>query len=240
MRWSLTLVATAALLALPAQLFPQTASAPAVQPQPSPCREDRSVDEYLAELNKAKKQRNKNPLPNSVCIAGWCKGSGAEKPDPRQLPTSHPPQSSGESRTGASSSKVVTEPAATYDPILAAQSVDVGDYYFSQKNYRAALSRYQEALESKPDDAAIYLRLGRAFDKLGEATCAFENYDASLAADPGDPSADEARKSVERLRPEVEKGGEDSGAISARNRARIVPRCRAATPAPAAPPSSPC
>jgi tetratricopeptide (TPR) repeat protein len=123
--------------------------------------------------------------------------------------------------------------------MVAAQSVEVGDYYFSQKNYRAALSRYQEALESKPDDAAIYLRLGRAFDKLGEATRAFESYDASLAADPAGPTAEEARKSEERLRPEVEKRGDDPGVISARNRAHIVPRCRAATPAPIAPPSSP-
>jgi tetratricopeptide (TPR) repeat protein len=134
---------------------------------------------------------------------------------------------------------VATETPAAYDPILAAQSVEVGDYYFSQRNYHAALSRYQEALESKPDDAAIYLRLGRAFENLSEATRAFESYDASLAADPAGPSAGEARKSAERLRPEVEKRGDDPGVISARNRGRIVPRCRTETAAPSAPSNPP-
>ena len=243
MRRFFILIATAASLAFPAGSSPQTSSAPVAPAQASsaqPCREERSVDEYLAEINKAKKQRNKNPLPSSVCIAGWCKGSGAGKPDPRQAPTSHPPQASAPSPSGeSSSSKEGAEPAPAQDPFAAAQSVEVGDYYFSDKKYRAALSRYQEALESKPDDAAIFLRLGRTFDQLSEPTRAFENYDAGLAADPAGPAAQEARKAVERLRPELEKRGGDSQAISERNRARIVPRCRTVPPASPAPsPSS--
>jgi tetratricopeptide (TPR) repeat protein len=117
--------------------------------------------------------------------------------------------------------------------MAAAQSVDVGDYYFGEKNFRAALSRYQEALESKPDDPAIYLRLGRAFEKLGETTRAFEEYDASVVADPAAPSAQEARKSAEGLRPEVEKRGDDPAAITARNRSSILPACPAGPAAPA-------
>jgi len=190
-------------------------------------------------MNKAKKHRNKNPLPNSVCIGGWCKASGAGKPDPRQLPTSHPPQTTGGGKTGESSSKEDAEAVPASDPIAAAQSVEVGDYYYGEKKYRAALSRYQEALESKPDDAAIYIRLGRAFNKLGEATRAFENYDASLAADPAGPFAEEARQAVERLRPDLEKRGDHPQAISERNRARIVPRCRTEAPASPAPSSPP-
>ena len=242
MRRFLILIAAATSLVLPARSSPQTSSAPTAPAQASsapPCREDRSVDEYLAEINKAKKQRNKNPLPNSICIAGLCKGSG-EKPDPRQLPTSHPPQSPAPGQTGEnSSSKESSEAAPAYDPFAAAQSVEVGDYYYSEKKYRAALSRYQEALESKPDDAAIYLRLGRTFDKLGEPTRAFESYDASLTADPGGPAAEEARKAVERLQPGLEERGENPHEISQRNRSRIVPRCRAVPPVPSSPSSPP-
>ncbi len=242
MRQFFILIVTAASLALPAGSSSQTSSAPTAPAQASSaprCRDDRSVDEYLVEINKAKKQRNKNPLPNSICIGGWCKGSG-EKPDPRQLPTSHPPQASAPSPSGeSSSSKESAEPAPAYDPFAAAQSIEVGDYYFSEKKYRAALSRYQEALESKPDDAAIHLRLGRTFEKLGEPTRAFENYDASLTADPGGPSAEEARKAVERLQPGLEERGENPHEISQRNRSRIVPRCRAVPPAPSSPSSPP-
>ena len=239
MRWFLILVASGLLLAQGQAQAPQGPSAPAAEPQaaskPS-CRDERSVDEFLVEINKAKKQRNKNPLPDSVCIGGWCKAGGA-KPDPRQLPTSHPPQSPAPSQSGeSSSSKESAEVAPAYDPIQAAQSVEVGDYYYGEKKYRAALSRYQEALESKPDDAAIYLRLGRTLEKLDELTRAFENYDASLTADPGGPAAEEARKAVKRLQPGLEERGEDPHAISQRNRSRIVPRCRAVPPVPPASP----
>lgn len=217
-----------------AQNPPPAQEAPA--PSAQPCRNDRPVGEYIAELNKSKKQRNKNPLPSQACILGWCKGSRERKAEVRPAPAPPAPQSSGESRASESSSREPAEPASNYDPIQAAQDVGVGDYYFNQKNYRAALSRYQDALEAKPDDAAIYLRLGRTFERLDEPAHAYENYDASRIAEPAGPSAEEAGKSAERLRPEVEKRGDDPGAISARNRARVAPRCRPETPAPSAPP----
>ena len=237
-RWFLNMAVAGVFLAALAQTPAQNPSAPAPEPQAKaapPCRKDRPVDEYIAEINKAKdkakKQRNKNPLPDTICVLGWCRASVPGMPKPRKLPTPHPPQSKTDSQSGESSSKEAVDEAPAYDPIQAAKNVEVGDYYFEEKNYRAALSRYQEALESKPDDPAIYLRLGRALDKLDEPVRAFENYDASVVADPAGPSADEARKGVERLRPELEKRGDDPGAISARNRARIVPRCRAEAPA---------
>ena len=225
MQWCCHLAAAGALLALFAQQAPQPPSAPH-------CRKDRPVDEYIAEIRKAKKQRNKNPLPSvsDVCIFGWCKGK-VEPTHPEKVP-SPPPQAPKADGTADSSSREGVEETAVYDPIAAAEGVEVGDYYFTDKKYRAALSRYQEALESKPDDPAIFLRLGRTFEKLDEPVRAFENYDASLAADPAGPSSEEARKGAERLRPEVEKRGEDPAAITARNRARIVPRCPPATPAP--------
>lgn len=235
MRWFLTLVASGFLLAQAQP--PQNPPAPAVEQakSPPPCRNGRPLEEYLEELKKSKKQRNKNPLPTGACIGSLCLGK-AGAPQPEKSPAPPPTQPRSESGAGESSSKGSTDEAAkneasSRDGLAAAQSVEVGDYYFGEKNYRAALSRYQEALESKPDDAAIYLRLGRAFDKLGETTRAFENYDASLAADPAGPSAEESGKAVERLRPEVAKRGDDPAAIVARNRARIVPDCRKQAPA---------
>ena len=228
-----------ALLAPPGQAPPQDPpSAAPLQAQSAPlCRNDRPIEEYLVELKKSKKQRNKNPLPTGACIGSLCLGKPGAPPT-EKAPPPPPPQPKKDSGAEESSSRENAEEApigeaSDHDSMAAAQSVEVGDYYFGEKNYRAASSRYQEALDSKPDDAAIFLRLGRAFDKLGEPTRAFENYDASLTADAAAASADEARKAVERLRPELEKRGDDPGAISARNRARIVPRCL--KPAPASP-----
>ena len=51
----------------------------------------------------------------------------------------------------------------------AAHNVDVGDYAFAEKNYKGALLHYKDAVEEKPGDIAIRVRLGRVFEKLGPA-----------------------------------------------------------------------
>jgi hypothetical protein len=53
----------------------------------------------------------------------------------------------------------------------AAHNADVGDQYFGQKNYNGSLMRYEDALEGKPGDVAIHVRLGRVLEKLGPLTC---------------------------------------------------------------------
>ena len=56
----------------------------------------------------------------------------------------------------------------------AAHNADVGDQYFGQKNYNGALMRYEDALEGKPGDVAIHVRLGRVLEKLGRFPQAIE------------------------------------------------------------------
>ena len=211
---------------------------PAATPPPVPCK-DRSVDDYLAEIHK--KQRNKNPLPSDACILGWCPHPHA---GPQNDPVSNPPQvravpttgtpggSSSESSSKASSAATGDELRGTtlYDPIAGARNVDAGDYYFSQKNYRAALSRYLEALEDKPDDPAIHLRLGRTYEKLDGAAKAYEHYDAALILSPEGPGAKPAREGLERLRPQLAKAGADPEAIHAQNAAAISTSCPATKP----------
>src|SRR3974390_845625 len=55
-----------------------------------------------------------------------------------------------------------------WDPHKAVKCVEVGDYYFKQQNYRAAISRYQEALEWKPRDAEATYKLGVVLEKTGD------------------------------------------------------------------------
>ena len=47
-------------------------------------------------------------------------------------------------------------------------------------NYKGALMRYEDANEEKPEDAAIYLRLGRVFEKLNQRPQAIEQYNTVL------------------------------------------------------------
>jgi tetratricopeptide (TPR) repeat protein len=55
-----------------------------------------------------------------------------------------------------------------WNPHKAEKDVEVGDFYFKRKNYRAALDRYREALYYKYDDAVAMFRLGVCQEKIGE------------------------------------------------------------------------
>ena len=53
-----------------------------------------------------------------------------------------------------------------YNPHKAAKDVEVGNYYLRQKNYRAALERFNDALLNKPDDADATFGLAVTEEKL--------------------------------------------------------------------------
>lgn len=88
----------------------------------------------------------------------------------------------------------------TWDPHKAAKSVEVGDFYFKRKNYRAAEDRYREALRYKDNDAVATIRLAVSMEKLGELDDARAEYESYLRILPHGPQASEAQKAIERLK----------------------------------------
>lgn len=87
-----------------------------------------------------------------------------------------------------------------WDPHKAAKCIEVGDWYFKQENYRAAMSRYQEALEWKPKDAEATYKLALVEEKSGDPTAALANYQAYLKILPNGPYAEKARKGIDRVK----------------------------------------
>jgi len=87
-----------------------------------------------------------------------------------------------------------------WDPHKAAKSVEVGDFYFKRKNYRAAEDRYREALRYKDNDAVATIRLAVSMEKLGELEDARAEYESYLRILPHGPQAGEAQKAIERLK----------------------------------------
>jgi tetratricopeptide (TPR) repeat protein len=83
--------------------------------------------------------------------------------------------------------------------LLAAHDVEVGDEYFADKNYSAALMRYKDADEGKPGDIAIHVRLGRAFEKLNQIPQAIDQYKAAQDLEGPAKWRDEARAAALRL-----------------------------------------
>jgi tetratricopeptide (TPR) repeat protein len=201
MRVAAAFVAAMVSIAVLAQEPSKPSNAPADKSSTATsCGGGHTVDEYLAEKNKLRKARNKNPLPGNTCIWGWCRQTPGGPPS-EKLPTSHPPQeeppSTTSSQAGESSSKPATGPIC--DPASAVDDVEVGDFYYGDKNYHAALNRYESALQSKPGDPGIFLRLGKTAEKLGDTDRAKREYQASIDAAPDGASAKEAKSALGRL-----------------------------------------
>jgi len=87
-----------------------------------------------------------------------------------------------------------------WDPHRAMKNVEVGDYYYKRGNYRAAVSRYQEALQWKPKDAEATFKLADSYDKLGDIVDARDNYEKYLGILPKGPRADDVKKALARLK----------------------------------------
>ena len=86
-----------------------------------------------------------------------------------------------------------------WNPLKSMKDVEVGDYYFKHKNYKAALDRYQEALYYKDNDAVASFRLAVCEEKLGDKAGARKYYEQYLKILPEGPFAKDAHAALDRL-----------------------------------------
>jgi len=86
-----------------------------------------------------------------------------------------------------------------WNPMKALKDIEVGDYYFKRKNYKAALDRYKEALYYKDGDAVASFRLAECQEKLGDKVEARKYYEQYLKILPEGPLAKDAHASLDRL-----------------------------------------
>ncbi len=88
-----------------------------------------------------------------------------------------------------------------WDPHKAAKDVEIGDFYFKKKNYRAALARYQDALIWKNNYADANFRMAQCYEKLNNSDEAASHYQEYLKILPHGPFSAEAQQRIERLKP---------------------------------------
>ena len=86
-----------------------------------------------------------------------------------------------------------------WNPMKALKDIEVGDFYFKRKNYKAALERYKEALYYKDGDAVASFRIAECQEKLGDKADAKKYYAQYLKILPEGPLAKEAHASLDRL-----------------------------------------
>jgi tetratricopeptide (TPR) repeat protein len=87
-----------------------------------------------------------------------------------------------------------------WDPHKAAKDIEVGDFYFKRKNYRAAEDRYREALVYKNNDAMATFRLAVCLEKMDQLSEAQKEYENYLKILPYGPQAADAKKAIDRLK----------------------------------------
>ncbi len=196
------------------------------QTEPQPSVSERQNSEQPEQKGKAARAKNhvKQHF-KSWCIVGMCWDFGRPQdeaqsqaapqnqapPRPDRKPAGNDEESSSKDTKAdlTPPSDDATHPgsaAATdvnefhvYDPHKAEKDVEVGDFYFKRKNYRAAASRYRSALTWKPNDAIATFRLAQALEKTGDAADARTNYEAYLKILPHGSNAKEAQQALERL-----------------------------------------
>ena len=172
---------------------------------------------------KGKASRLKDKF-SSGCVAGI--GCWGDKPQPApaagpsKSPESAPATPATQHPADESSSKETqidlgppTGPAAKpadsdtvhemtpWDPHRAAKDIEVGNLYKKQGNYRAAISRYRDALDYKPNDAEATFRMAESLEKLGEVEDSAAYYQSYLKILPRGDYAAAAREALARLRP---------------------------------------
>lgn len=144
-------------------------------------------------------------------------------PAPREEPN---PQPQGES--SSKDSQVGLEDAGTsasapvdksevhelrpFDPHKAAKDIEVGEYYLKQKNYRAALERFNDALLYKPNDGEATFRLAQTQEKLELYMLAYQSYQDCLKIVQDGPFAKESREAMRRIEPHLPKAQADGKA----------------------------
>jgi tetratricopeptide (TPR) repeat protein len=90
--------------------------------------------------------------------------------------------------------EALTPKEYTFNPLQANKELQIGNYYFKKKNYRAAAKRFAEATKWNPTSAEAYLRLGESEDKLKDAAAAHQAYSKYLELAPDAKNVPEIKK----------------------------------------------
>jgi len=114
----------------------------------------------------------------------------------------------------AQSPAVKDDPVRAFASPSASKAVEIGDFYLRRKKYKAALSRFLEALNTDPHYAPAYRELGRVYEKMGFWQKSLDAYRKYLDELPSAKDAREAKdihKAIARLQQEITAEGPSSG-----------------------------
>lgn len=80
------------------------------------------------------------------------------------------------------------------NPLESERNIKVGNFYWNKKDYRAALSRYQDATRYNPSSAEAFFKVGETEAKLKHMDAAKVAFQKVIQLAPDSKLAQEARK----------------------------------------------
>lgn len=167
--------------------------APSAQQDPVPSASDLPPSEAAPRSDGAADDRNFSSSRENIVDLS------PPKDDLKEHPDSAAAVAKATEQENAENAAADVQEFHQWNPMKALKDVEVGDYYFKRKNYRAALDRYKEALFYKENDAVATFRLAVCQEHLADKPGALTNYLAYLKILPNGPFADDARDAIERL-----------------------------------------
>lgn len=135
-------------------------------------------------------------------------GSACFAQESQESSSKHPP-AEGEAKPKPSSPKDPSQPR--YDPLRAEKDIEVGTYYMKKGNLDAAIDRFQDAIESRPNFALPFKLLGEAQEKKGLKREAVKSFTRYLEIYPRAEDREKIIKRMDRLREALDKKKDKSG-----------------------------
>lgn len=128
----------------------------------------------------------------AFAMPAWCARQDQQNP-PASPPSSSAPPNEGQPQTPK-------RDIATFDPPSAESDVEVGSYYMRKGDANAAIPRFQEAVQLKPNFGKARLLLAEAYERVHDKASAARTYEDYLKVFPNAPDAKKIQKKIEKLR----------------------------------------
>jgi tetratricopeptide (TPR) repeat protein len=200
------------------------AQAPAPAPKPAPDQDQNTQNQQAkppAQANPFPGDTNNVPvLPNGKTPPPSAADAAPAAPpslpgddvdpvrSPDEPPPGAPPAASGSSSSSADLANIIAPPPdderetgkrgkgpnVPEHKETAQDDENVGGYYLDQKNWRAAVSRFESALVLDPENPDVYWGLAESQRHLGDVANAKANYIKVMEYDPDSKHAREAKK----------------------------------------------
>jgi tetratricopeptide (TPR) repeat protein len=122
-----------------------------------------------------------------------------ESSSKKARPETNKPVKPGDADEPPPVSSDAAKASTNYNPFPAQQDIEVGTFYLHKGDVDAAIDRFLDAIQQRPNFAKPRLLLGQAYEKKHDNENAVKYYKEYLKVLPGAPDAKQVQKKIETL-----------------------------------------